>query len=127
MAENTCSSYLSDAGSNNKSSTSELPTHDLSGQCSLLEHLKRLNALELSRKWKILCNQPKGLKKGNGIVTAEPRNVTALSRVVEFSNQNVSVVVGKLFCLACRENFSLKKVLFICILNQLIMHLDLSV
>jgi hypothetical protein len=109
MAENVpCSSSHSDAGSDDESSTSEL-THSSSEQFSLLERLKRPKASELSRKRKIPCNPPKGLKKGKGIVSAEPQKVTASSRVSEFPNQNLSVVLGKLFCDACREHLSLKK------------------
>ena len=41
MAENPCSSSLFDAGSNNESSTSKLPTHDLSGQCNLIRTFEK--------------------------------------------------------------------------------------
>lgn len=97
MAENVpCSSSHSDAGSDDESSTSEL-THSSSEQFSLLERLKRPKASELSRKRKIPCNPPKGLKKGKGIVSAEPQKVTASSRVSEFPNQNLSVVLVNYF------------------------------
>lgn len=43
------------------------------------------------------------------MVTSEPRNVAALTRVAEFPDSNLSVAMGKLFCNACREHLSLKK------------------
>ena len=47
-------------------------------------------------------NPPKGLKKSKGDVASEP-SVAATTRVKEFPGERLSVVCGKLFCNACRE------------------------
>ena len=40
---------------------------------------------------------------------SDPTSVTPSQRVKEFNNQKLTVSAGKLFCLACREELSLKK------------------
>ena len=111
MANHLCcsKSLVVEASSDTASSTSELTTSS-SDSCSLLDHLRMPKPSELSRKRKIPCNPPpKGQKKGKGVVTSEPRRVAALTRVAEFPDSNLSVVLGRLFCNACREHLSLKK------------------
>ena len=87
---------------------SDLSSRESSGP-SLLDRLKQPTASDLARKRRIPCNPPTGLKKGKGTVAAEPVKVEAFSRLKEFPDQCLSVVLGKLFCSACRENASLKK------------------
>ena len=48
-------------------------------------------------------------EKGKGAVASEPQKVTALTRVSEFPNENLTVVMSKVFCDASWENLSLKK------------------
>ena len=72
---------------------------------SLLDRLKSPAPSELSRKRKTRRNPAKE-KRSKGAVAAEPVPTT---RIREFPNQNLSIVSSKLFCIAYRENLSMKK------------------
>ena len=87
------------------SSTSELNKESV----SLLDRLRSPTPSDLARKRRIPCNPPKGTKKGKGTVASEPQNVSPHDRVKQFPDDHLSVVCGKLFCTACRENPSLLK------------------
>ena len=76
---------------------------------SLLDRLRSPTPSDLARKRRIPCNPPKGTKKGRGTVASEPQNVSPHDRVKQFPDDHLGVVSGKLFCIACRENLSLKK------------------
>lgn len=75
---------------------------------SILDCLKCPTSSDLSRKRKLQTNPPKGRKRGKGEVAAEP-SVSPSERVREFPEEKLSNVMGKLFCIACRENLSVKK------------------
>ena len=49
------------------------------------------------------------MKRSKGIVHQESQSVSASQRVREFAGENFSVLLGKLFCNACRETLSVKK------------------
>ena len=76
---------------------------------SLLDLLRSPTPSDLARKRRIPCNPPKGIKKGKGTVASEPQNVSPHDRVKRIPDDHLSVVCGKLFCSACRENLSLKR------------------
>ena len=76
---------------------------------SLLSKLKCPAPSDLSRKRKVKSNPPKGLKRGKGMIATEP-SIPPSTRVKEFPNEHLSVVSKKLFCQACRESVSVKKV-----------------
>ena len=66
--------------------------------------------MDLARKRKLASNPPpKGMKQSKGIVHHEPQSVSASQRVREFAGENLSALLGKLFCNACWETLSVKK------------------
>ena len=75
---------------------------------SLLDRLKSPTVSDLSRKTKVQTNPPRGTKRGKGAVAAEP-SVSPSDRIREFPDEQLSTVLSKLFCNACRENVSVKK------------------
>ena len=75
----------------------------------LLERLKTPATSDLARKRTIAMNPPKNLKRSKGAVAAEPVKIHPKTRIRQFPDQHFSVMLGKLFCDACRENLSLKK------------------
>ena len=75
---------------------------------SLLDRLKSPTVSDLSRKRKVQTNPPRGTKRGKGAVAAEP-SVSPSDRIREFPDEQLSTVLSKLFCNACRENVSVKK------------------
>ena len=79
---------------------------------SLINRLKRPTVSDLSRKRKVQTNPPRGTKRGKGAVAAEP-SVSPSDRIREFPDEQLSTVLGKLFCNACRENVSVKKSIII--------------
>ena len=78
---------------------------------SLLDRLKAPKASEFARNRKVDRNPPpKGKRRTRGaIVASDPKSVSAAQRVREFSDEGLTVSNGKLFCIACREELSLKK------------------
>ena len=78
---------------------------------TLLHRLRAPKPSEFSRKRVINRNPPpKGKRRARGSVLAsDPKSVSALQRVHEFENEQLTVSSGKLFCSACREELSLKK------------------
>ena len=80
---------------------------------SLIDALRVPALSDLTRKRAIHCNPPpKGKRRARGEGSSEPKSITAIQRVKEFSEECLEVSgVGrtKLFCKACREELSLKK------------------
>ena len=74
---------------------------------SLLDRLKSPAMSELARKRKMKGTPAKRKKISKGAVVAEPLSVAPSKRIKEFPDEKLSVVSGKLFCTACRENLSL--------------------
>ena len=80
-----------------------------SGVGSLLSCLHRPTTSELSRKRKIDRNPPpKGKKRSRGASASDPKSVTPSQRVKQYTGENLTVSNKKLFCLACREELSVK-------------------
>ena len=76
---------------------------------SLMDSLRTPTASELSRKWKIDCNKPpKGKKRSRGTCSSDPKFITPEQRVKQHPKECFSVSNKKLFCLACREELSVK-------------------
>ena len=74
-----------------------------------LARLRRPTSAEISRKRKTSHNRPpKGKKRSKGSGRNNPKSVTPQHRVTKYPNQCLTVSNGKLFCLACREEISLK-------------------
>ena len=94
------SSYLS-------SSSSSTVTVD-SNPSSLMSRLRRPTSSELSRKRVIDCVPPKEKKCCKGSNSSDPKSVMPQQRVKRYANECLTVSNGKLFCLACREQLSLK-------------------
>ena len=89
-------------------SDSGVPTDSDTPVSSLLSRLGRPTALDLACKRNLQTNPPKGLKHGNGVVSAEP-SVSPLDKDQRIPDEHLSATLGKLFCNACRENLSVKK------------------
>lgn len=80
-----------------------------SGVNSLLSRLHRPTSSELSRKRKVDRNPPpKGKKPSRGASASDPKSVTPSQRVKQYTGENLTVSNKRLFCLACREELSLK-------------------
>ena len=76
---------------------------------SLMDSLRTPTASELSRKRKIDCNKPpKGKKRSRGTCSSDPKFITPEQRVKQHPKGCFSVSNKKLFCLACREELSVK-------------------
>ena len=76
---------------------------------SLMDSLRTPTASELSRKRKIDCNKPpKGKKRSRGTCSSDPKFITPEQRVKQHPKECFSVSNKKLFCLACREELSVK-------------------
>ena len=77
---------------------------------SLLSVLKVPTPSDLTRKRKIQCNQAGKHKKTrpSSSIKSEPKGVKPQNRVKKYPNDSLSVSHGKLFCIACREELSLK-------------------
>ena len=81
-------------------------------QRSLIDRLRSPTPSDLCRKRSIANNNAqasvrKRLKKPKK--NSDSTSVTPSQRVEEFNNQKLIISAGKLFCLACREELSLKK------------------
>ena len=76
----------------------------------LMQKLWSPRVSDQARKQKVSTNAPPlGKWRRGGRGSADPKSVTPAQRVEEFSNEEVTVSNGKLFCLACREELSLKR------------------
>ena len=77
---------------------------------SLLSVLKAPTPSDLTRKRKLQCNQAGKRKKTrpSSSIKSEPKGVKPQNRVKKYPNDSLSVSHGKLFCIACREELSLK-------------------
>ncbi len=51
---------------------------------------------------------PKGVERGKGAVTTDPKSISPLDRVKAYPGENFTVS-NKLFCSACREEVAVKK------------------
>ena len=58
---------------------------------SLLSRLKSPTLADLARKRKVKTNPPKGIKKGKGVVAADPKNVFAADRVKSYPDEYLIV------------------------------------
>lgn len=82
----------------------------------MLETLRSPPPSHLSRKRSIANNKARA-KSANSVrkrlkrpkKNSDPSSVTPSQRVNEFTNEKLTVSAGQLFCLACREELSLKK------------------
>ena len=75
----------------------------------ILDSLHRPTASELSRKRKIDRNPPpKGKRRSRGSCSSDPKSVTPQQRVRKYPEECFFVSNNKLFCLACREELSVK-------------------
>ena len=87
---------------------------------SLLDKLRSPVPSELARKRKVSTNPPligqKRLKGGSACTVF--KSVSPQDRVREFADDSLCVSAGKLFCRACREELSVKRVLSRIMANQ---------
>ena len=79
-----------------------------SNPISLMSRLRRPTSSELSWKRVIDHVPSKGKKRCKGSNSSDPKSVTPHQRVKKYANECLGVSNGKLFCLACREQLSLK-------------------
>ena len=75
---------------------------------SVFGYLRRPTSSELSRRRKVDRNPPKGKKRSQGTCLSDPKSIMPQQRVKQHSDECFSVANNKLFCLACREEFSIK-------------------
>ena len=97
-----CSNEESPHPSSNTSSSSNSLTENL------LTRLHCPTSSELVRKRKIDRNPPRRKRRSRGLGSSDPKSVSPQQRVAEFSNEKLTVSNKKLFCLACREELSVK-------------------
>jgi hypothetical protein len=93
------------------SSEEDTPVRDVSPltPVSLLDKLRTPKRSDISRKRKVCTNPPPvGKRRSTSRSLSDLKSVTASQRVREFPNESLAVSCGKLFCLACREDLSLK-------------------
>ena len=103
------SSECSGIESSSSATSSETPPE--AAVVSLLDRLKAPQRSELSRKRTVDRNPPpKGKRRARGPHTSDPKSVSPAQRIPEFSDEQLTVSNGKLFCKACREELSLKKI-----------------
>ena len=76
---------------------------------SLLSCLCAPTPSELAQKRKVRANPPKGIKRGKGYVSTDPKSVSPEDRVKAYPSENLTVSIKNLFCTACREEVALKK------------------
>lgn len=77
---------------------------------TLLDRLKSPSAADIARCRKLKTNKPPlGKRKCRGGLSSDPKGVSPTQRVKEFAEENLTVSAGQLFCLACREELSLKR------------------
>ena len=77
---------------------------------SLLNRLRAPSQSELMRKRKVRVNRPPhtAARKKKPACSTDPKSVSVVQRVKEFSGEMLIDSAGKLFCSACREELSLK-------------------
>ena len=75
---------------------------------TILSQLRSPTSSELSRKRRVNKNPPKGKRRSYARGKSDPKNVTPQQRVKKLSNEPLTVSNNKLFCLACREELSVK-------------------
>ena len=79
---------------------------------SLLDRLKPPEKSDLARKWKTERPKTMGADKRSKSSVAnltDPKMVSPVDRVKQFPGDCLEEWHGKLFCVACREEISLKK------------------
>ena len=76
---------------------------------SFVSRFKQPDPSHLSRKRKVQCNPPTGVKRSRGRTVNDPKKVSAADRVKQFPNEQLTLSMGKLFCSACCEELSTKK------------------
>ena len=86
------------------------PSSDTSARSvkSVIDCLHRPTSSELSRKRKVDRNPPRGKKRSRGTCASDPKSITPQQRVKQYNDECFSVANNKLFCLACREELSIK-------------------
>ena len=108
-AASTVTSGLISTPSTTDSTSASSSSAASSGVNNLLSYLHRPTSSELSRKRKVDRNPPpKGKKSSRGASTSDPKSVTPSQRVKQYTGENLTVSNKKLFCLACREELSVK-------------------
>ena len=92
-------------GTSNESSQSSSTT----SAGSLLNILRAPKQSDLTRKRKLQCNPGKHKKiRSSSSTSFEPKSVKPQDRLRKYPNEYLNVSHGKLFCIACREELSLK-------------------
>ena len=74
----------------------------------LLAKLRCPKSSDLARKRRVDRNPPRGKKRSCGQGASDPKSSTPRQRLREFPGEHLSVSYNKLFCLACREELSVK-------------------
>ena len=83
-----------------------------SSSASILDRLKPPQKSDLARKRKIERPKTTGAdkkRKSGALNLTDPKTVSPADRVKQFPGECLEVKHGKLFCVACREELSLKK------------------
>lgn len=83
-----------------------------SSSASILDRLKPPQKSDLARKRKIERPKTTGAdkkRKSGASNLTDPKTVSPADRVKQFPGECLEVKHGKLFCVACREELSLKK------------------
>ena len=98
-------SDASEAGSSSSVSSDVVPY--------LFNRLRAPSQSELMRKRKVRVNRVNrpphtGVRKTKPACSTDPKSVSVVQRVREFSGEMLIDSAGKLFCSACREELSLK-------------------
>lgn len=76
---------------------------------SLASMLQKATSSNLCRKRAIRKNPPKGVKRKASSCSTDPKSVKPTQRCTEFSDEPFTVSGGKLICITCREELSLKQ------------------
>ena len=101
----TCSFLIMAAGKNEQHSVSSSQPNESSQDShvipSLLSRLKAPTASDLARK-RVISKNPTQISKRSKAAALERTQHSSAIRVRQFSNENLSVSKGKLFCVACR-------------------------
>ena len=87
----------------------------VSGVPRVFDQLRPPRLSDLTRKRKVATNAPpQGKRRACGRGSADPKSVTPKQRASEFFEEKLTVSNGQLFCLACREELSLKRSVISC-------------
>ena len=76
---------------------------------SLASVLQKATPSTLCRKRAVRKNPPKGVKRKVSSCSTDPKSVKPTQRCKEFADEPFTVSGGKLFCVTCREELSLKR------------------